>query len=442
MRNGGVGYAESGLGAGAHAATARSADNLRKVEAGCLRVGIIAACPFPADHGTPGGIREKAEALAELGHEVHVITYASHQPGHVRGVRIHRIAPVGPVHDIKVGPSKAKIFWDLQLVWKTIQVVRREKLDVIHGINYEGAMVGCLAKWVTGVPLVYGAVNTMADELHTYKFIWPPKLARVLARILDWTVPRLADRAVCYTQAIHDFLVSTGVPADRVDIIKLGIDLSMFKDATPGDARRRLNVNGAPLIVYTGVLNKFQRIDYLLQAMRVVRRDLPDAKLAFVRTLDDEPQRQEVEQMAEEEGVRDAVLFPEVISFGELPPYLAAADVTAIPRPDCPGVPVKLLNFMAAGRPIVVTRGSSQGLRDRHEVLVVEDHNPEAMGQALVHVLRDKDLAKRLGRNARAAAYAHYDRLATTVDLVVAYRKAMAAKDRVPQSAAVVMAQV
>jgi 1,2-diacylglycerol 3-alpha-glucosyltransferase len=402
-----------------------------------LRVGIIAACPFPADHGTPGGIREKAEALVELGHDVHVITYAAHQPGEVRGVTIHRIAPVGPVHDIKVGPSKAKLLWDVQLVFKTIQVILRERLDVIHGINYEGAMIGCLAKWATGRPLVYGAVNTMIDELDSYKFIWPPKLARVLARILDWAVPRLADRAVCYTDTIHRFLLRAGVPADRVDIVKLGIDLSMFRNAAPAGARRSMNVNGDPLIVYTGVLNKFQRVDYLLQAMRVVRASVPTAKLAFVRTLDDEPQRREVEEMAEEEGVRDMVLFPPVIPFEQLPPYLAAADATAIPRPDCPGIPVKLINFMAAGRPVVVARGSSQGLRDGHEVLVVDDHDPVAMGHALVRVLQDKELAARLGRQAREAAYAEYDRQATTRVLVDVYRKALAGRGRVPQAAVV-----
>ena len=36
---------------------------------------MLAACPFPANHGTPGSIRELAEATADRGHEVHVVTY-------------------------------------------------------------------------------------------------------------------------------------------------------------------------------------------------------------------------------------------------------------------------------------------------------------------------------------------------------------------------------
>jgi 1,2-diacylglycerol 3-alpha-glucosyltransferase len=396
-----------------------------------LRIGIIAACPFPAHHGTPGGIREHAEALAELGHQVHVITYAACQPGVVRGVRIHRIPAIGPVHRVVVGPTLAKLFWDLLLVLKTISVVLRYKIDVLHGVNYEGALVGVLARWLTGRPLVYGAVNTMGDELHTYKFIRPVKLAHFMARILDHRVPRLADYVVCCTPTIRNCLLRLGVPAPRVAVVNLGIDLSMFARAHCNGARERMGVRDEPLVVYTGVLNKFQRIDYLLRAMQVVVGQLPQAKLAFVRTLDDPAQRREVEQMARAEGLGDSVIFPDVIRLGDLPAYIAAADTTAVPRPDCPGVPVKLLNFMAVGKPVVVTLGSSQGLRDGEEALVTADHDPQAMGEALLRILMNKGLADRLGHRAREVAYSQYDRLVTARQVVTIYEQLLA---EVPRS--------
>ena len=39
------------------------------------KVVMVAACPFPANHGSPASIREMSEALVELGHEVHILTY-------------------------------------------------------------------------------------------------------------------------------------------------------------------------------------------------------------------------------------------------------------------------------------------------------------------------------------------------------------------------------
>jgi glycosyltransferase involved in cell wall biosynthesis len=275
---------------------------------------------------------------------------------------------------------------------------------------------------------VYGAVNIMCDELPSYDFIWPPRLARVLARVLDCIVPRLADFVVCYTPTIHDCLKRIGVPPERLAVIKLGIDLSMFARAERGDARERMGLNGEPLVVYTGVLNRFQRIDYLIRAMRVVVGRLPNAKLAFVRTLDDEGPRREVEQLARSAGVAHAVVFPEIIRLNELPAYIAAADASAVPRPDCPGVPVKLLNFMAVGKPVVITRGSSQGLHHEDSALITEDHDPDAMGRALLRILEDKALATRLGRRARELAYAEYDRLATARELVGLYRRVLAGR--------------
>lgn len=393
-----------------------------------LRVAIVAACPFPANHGTPGGIREKAEALVELGHEVHIVTYAqcqSTQP--VVGPTVHRIPRVGPVDRIVVGPSFARMYWDVLLAFKTISVAMEHDVDVIHALNYEGALAGAIASWVTGKPLVYGAVNTMIDELPTYKFM-PPWLARCIARVLDYHVPRMADRIVCYTPAIRDFLVRAGVEGGRIDVTKLGIDLGMFRDPCPHAvraARIAMHAENDPLVVYTGVLNRFQRLDYLLGAMKIVRKSLPTARLAFVQTVDVPDEQRQIEVLAHEFGLADAVVFPPVTSLQQLPAYVAAADATAIPRPDCPGVPVKLINFMAAGRPVVVTRGSGQGLTDGVEALISEDHDVPGMARALVRVLTDKELAERLGRSARAHAYAEYDRLATTRKLVASYRSAL-----------------
>src|SRR5947208_3318527 len=58
-----------------------------------LKICMLAACPFPANHGTPGSIREMAEAITELGHEVHIVTYHFGEDIPVRGPRVHRIAP-------------------------------------------------------------------------------------------------------------------------------------------------------------------------------------------------------------------------------------------------------------------------------------------------------------------------------------------------------------
>src|SRR3954447_3535670 len=106
-----------------------------------LKVCVLAACPFPANHGTPGSIRELAEATAERGHDVHVVTYHIGEDLPVRGVQLHRIPDLTGERNVIVGPTKLRPLYDLQMVFKTIQVMRRYKLDLIHAHGYESALV-------------------------------------------------------------------------------------------------------------------------------------------------------------------------------------------------------------------------------------------------------------------------------------------------------------
>ena len=78
---------------------------------------------------------------------------------------------------------------DFLLVRKLCQVIREQKIDIIHGHNYEGGLAGVAAKFITRRPFVWNAVNLMSDELHTYGFIKPRFLADWLAAALDWFVP-------------------------------------------------------------------------------------------------------------------------------------------------------------------------------------------------------------------------------------------------------------
>jgi glycosyltransferase involved in cell wall biosynthesis len=93
----------------------------------------------------------------------------------------------------------------------------------------------------------------------------------------------------------------------------------------------------------------------------------------------------------------------------DLPSYLALADVAVVPRPECPGHPVKLLNYMLAARPIVSFVGGAKGVRHLHDAYIVPNRNTEALGQGIITLLNDRALAAKLGANARATVLANFD---------------------------------
>ncbi|MBM4284065.1 MAG: glycosyltransferase family 4 protein [Deltaproteobacteria bacterium] len=309
-----------------------------------FRIAMVVACAFPANHGTPAAIREICETLVQMGHEIHIITYPlfeDHIPLDPR-VRLHRPLPAR-CDIIPVGPSLRRVGYDLLLPWTLLQVVRRYRCQVIHVHNYEGLMVGILGKMFTGKPLIYNAINTMGDELPSYGVIRPQFLAVGLARLLDRFPPRAADHVIANTLELKDFLVKQGVAPERITPVPTAIDASFFAQGDRGRVRRRYHLGDRPVVIYTGTFDFFQGLELLLQAFGEVKGRIPDAALLLLGSTVMPEHRRSLEAQARELGIIEDVIFAEA-PFGELPDYLAAADVGVVARPISKGMPVKILN--------------------------------------------------------------------------------------------------
>jgi len=123
--------------------------------------------------------------------------------------------------------------------------------------------------------------------------------------------------------------------------------------------------------------------------------------------------------LADELGVRGRI---DTIAsdFGGLAAHLAAAHVALNPRTACAGVPQKLLNYMAAGKPIVSFAGSAKVLEHGRTGWLVPDEDAAAFGRAVLALLDDPELARALGDAARRHVAEHFswERTAERVEVV------------------------
>src|SRR5262249_10956768 len=143
--------------------------------------------------------------------------------------------------------------YDLQMVFKTLQVVRRHRPDVIHAHGYEAALVAWWCRLATGLPVVYSGHNTMGDELVSYNFIRPRWAATALAKLLDAVVPRLGNRCLPHSTNIRQFFHRLGLRSRTEPIVNFGIDLDWVRRGDGAGLRERHGLGAGPVILYTGV---------------------------------------------------------------------------------------------------------------------------------------------------------------------------------------------
>jgi len=379
-----------------------------------LKVAMVASCPFPANHGTPGAIRELSQFLAKQGHEVHVVTYPQYQEGFdTSGLIIHRAEGPGAKNsgEITIGPSKERLLADFYLVPKLISVVRKHKIDIIHPHNYEAAIAGGIARLLTGTPMVYNGINSMADELPTYDSLKPKSLFRKFGAFLDYVVPRMGNASMVLSDELKDYLVDDmGIPSERVFVIPPGVDPDMFAGGDGAKVRAQFALTAeTPLVLYTGAIEGFQRVDLAVAAMAQVVRELPQAKLMIAGNISNEKAKAALIEQANSLGVADSLLFADRVSLADLPNYLAAADVAISPRIACPGYPIKLLNYMAAGCAIVSFAGSAKALCHGYNGYVAKGDDVYDFAAGISLLLANKEFATTVGARAKETILGNFD---------------------------------
>jgi len=371
-------------------------------------IAMVAACPFPANQGTPAAIREMSEELARRGHTVRVVTYPLSDNTPISGVAIDRVRQIGFNRVIKVGPSYQRLIFDFLLIFKLMHVVRRHRVDVIHAHNYEAALVAGIVGRLSGLPVIYNAINTMIGELPSFGFIRPRAVAVGFAKLLDYVTPRVADAVIADTAELHRFLLGVGVAPHRVTTINSGVRPEMFATGDARKIRGRFAVANEPLIIYTGTFDQLQGLEYLLAAFRIVHQHDSLAKLLLIGSTINPTHRSKYARMAERLGIASRVTITSC-ALGELPDFLAAADIAVVPRPESAGIPTKLLNYMAAGKAIVSFEKSATILENGKTGRLVAPATAERLAEGILGLLADHNHALELGRNARSLVLGRFD---------------------------------
>jgi glycosyltransferase involved in cell wall biosynthesis len=367
---------------------------------------MIAPQPFFEPRGTPFSEFHRIRALTDLGHTVDLVTYPFGQDVTLPGLRVFRSWRVPFLTRVKIGPSLAKIPLDALLTLTAIRRAMSDRYDAVHS-HEEGGVIGVLLAAVLRVPHVYDMHSSLPQQLTNFAFTSSRAIRRVFLA-LERLMIRRSRVIIVICPSLEETVRSIDAGAQTVLIENA--PGSAEDQATPDAAagvRRTLGLGErTPLVLYTGTFEAYQGLDLLFDAMSLVRRSRPDARLVLAGGKPD--QVAAAREQARAAGIGEVTVFAGERPASEIPAYLLAADVLVSPRSRGTNTPLKIYQYLRSGKPIVATRllTHTQVLDDGTAVLT--DTSTQAYADGILAALNDPVRAAAIGAAAQRLAATKY----------------------------------
>lgn len=207
------------------------------------------------------------------------------------------------------------------------------------------------------------------------------------------------DRFVAISAAVRDVLIEGGVAAERIRVVPSGIDPQRLTSADPAAIRREFGLE--PDVSLVGAVCHFawhKGLEHLLDAIPSILAQRPGTRFMLAG---DGELRAELEARAARVAPAGTILFPGFR--GDVPSLLAAFDVVVAPSV-MEGLNTTNLDSLALSRPLVAARvgGIPEVVIDGQTGLLVPPGDPEALAAAILRLLEQPELGRRLGAAGRA----------------------------------------
>lgn len=364
-----------------------------------MKILMIAPTPFFADRGGHVRIYEEMRILKKMGHEVTVVTY--HLGNSVPGFVVQRTPNIPWIRELGVGPNYHKLYLDILLLIKTVQLLLTKKFDIIHAHLHEGALIAGVARILSikNIPIVFDYQGSLVEEMLDHGYL----KKRFVLQPFKW-VERIAE---CFPEMI--------IPSSPSAVLLLkkerrkrnvvpftdAVDTSLFRPFPESEKlRKRLRIpKGKIIVVYLGVLSDYQGVDLLVKAIPEVVRKYPNVHFLIMG----HPNVERYQEMAGREGIGQYVTFTGKVEYALAPQYLCLGNIAVSFKKSQTEANGKVLNYMACGLPCVVsdTKVNRELLS---ELGVYTKLEPRDIARKMIALLMGKKKQKLLAKRVRKRA--------------------------------------
>jgi len=359
---------------------------------------------------------EIVKRLAESGHEVYV--FSARSPGTIRifdetgHCRVVKILPI---------PEFAKRWYDglVSLLTATLAYAPlfiealyvnqfQEKLDVIismfHPTHFATVSAYILAK-ILRLPLVVKIHDFVIEALEPRTM---RRIYNVVAGRINFGVLKRSSAILVQSRELMSLMEKLGeIPEEKMVVFPSGVDTDFFKPRVKsGSLCKELALEGDSVLLFLGGLYRARHPEILIEALPSVVDRMKRVKLLFVG---EGPQRHELMSLATSLGVRDHVEFVGSVAHSMVPKFISLADITIGPLSPIlditayGSVPLKVIEYMASEKPVVVCRGqvSNSIVIDRYNCVMFDPGDVHGLSSVVANLINDRNFAEYIGRNAR-----------------------------------------
>ena len=314
-------------------------------------------------------------------------------------------------------------FWDARALNELISYLKHDKFDIVHTHSAKAGTLGRIAALVCRVPVIVHTPYSVPfrRELNQGANYW-------LYYLIEKMLGRHTDVMIATSKAEYREIAASGiVGTSRLRLIHNCFDLENYAYDFEGKRlhKRSLGWPEDQLVVGTVArLSPQKGIQTLLESVPWVRKHIPDVLFVIVG---DGELRQEIEQRAEALDLNDK--WKLVGPRDDYLRFIRAFDVFAFPSL-WEGLPYAPIEAMAVGTPVVATSvvGNTDLIMHEDTGLLVPSKDEKSMAEAIVRLLRDRDLAGRLALRSRRFIEENFNADGPVAQTLEAYRDALTRK--------------
>ncbi|HET9165763.1 MAG TPA: glycosyltransferase family 4 protein [Candidatus Angelobacter sp.] len=268
---------------------------------------------------------------------------------------------------------------DWRAVRQIEECIQEDGIQLLHTHGYKADLYGYVAARRSGKPIVATCHN------------WEGGTAALgIYNRLDRMALKRFQGLAAVSDSVAQRLIDSGVAAKNIRTIANGIDVGPFERARPLPV---FEFDGNKVVGMVARLDLQKGFEYLLRATRELCAAFSALKVVIVG---EGPDRQAIESMVQRFGLQSNVILAGQHS--HMPEIYAAMDVFVLPSLN-EGLPMTILEAMAASRPVIATRVGAipKVIKDGETGLLVDPGDADGLRNALERLLRDCDLGRRLG---------------------------------------------